>query len=172
MSEKQVPIKDIIDRLLIRPVTDRDVQFARKIYAGTPDLRCVWTDRPLKKEFAVDHTIPFSISRNNDLWNLLPAAPAVNLAKSDKLVAKTVILKQRDAVIHCWELLQAQSPGRFEVEIGRALIHAPLPPQQPINPTTNNRDAGASNWQLTAFAGLIEKVETLAAQRCLLRWTP
>jgi hypothetical protein len=172
LSEKQVPVKDIIDRLLIRPVTDRDVQFARKIYAGTPDLRCVWTDRPLKKDFAVDHTIPFSISRNNDLWNLLPAAPAVNLAKSDKLVAKTVILKQRDAVIHCWELLQSQSPDRFEVEIGRALIHAPLPPQQPNNPTTNNRAAGALSWQVSAFAGLIEQVETLAAQRGLLRWAP
>jgi hypothetical protein len=174
LSEKQVPIKDIIDRLLIRPVTDRDVQFARKIYAGTPDLRCVWTDKPLKKDFAVDHTIPFSISRNNDLWNLLPAAPAVNLAKSDKLVAKPVILKQRDAVIHYWELLQAQSPDRFEVEITRALFHASFPTnnQQPITINRGAPCAAPPNWQLTAFAGLIEQVETIAIQRGLLRWAP
>jgi SAM-dependent methyltransferase len=156
LSEKQVPVKDIIGRLLIRPVTDRDVQFARKIYADTPGLRCVWTDKPLKKDFAVDHTIPFSISRNNDLWNLLPAATAVNLSKSDKLVAKTVLLKQRDAVIHCWELLQAQASDRFEAEITRALFHSPKP---------NNQ-----NWQQAAFSGLVEQVETLALQRGLMRW--
>lgn len=33
--------------------------------------------------FAIDHVIPFALWHNNDIWNLLPAAPAVNTQKSD-----------------------------------------------------------------------------------------
>ncbi|MFD2825282.1 HNH endonuclease domain-containing protein [Leeuwenhoekiella polynyae] len=31
---------------------------------------------------AIDHVIPSSICKNNDLWNLLPAARNVNAAKA------------------------------------------------------------------------------------------
>jgi SAM-dependent methyltransferase len=157
LSEKQVPVKDIIGRLLIRPVTERDTGFVKKIYATIPDLRCVWTDAKLGRDFAVDHTVPFSISRNNDLWNLLPAAPSVNIKKSDKLVTKKLLFFRRTEVIGYWEILQKKASERFEVEVARSLLHNQYDPK---------------NWQTLAFSGLVEQIETLAAQRGLLRWAP
>lgn len=120
-------------------------------------LRCVWTDKPLSVSFAVDHTVPFSISRSNDLWNLLPADPKVNGRKSDKLVTKGLLCKRRDAILHCWDTMRVAAENRFAVELERSLLHEPYDP---------------ANWQYAAFAGLVEIVETLAAQRGLERWEP
>jgi len=120
-------------------------------------LRCVWTDEALSKGFDVDHAVPFSIWRSNDLWNLLPTAPQVNRQKSDRLVTKGLLLRRRDAIIHCWTALRTDSRERFGVEVTRALLRGPY---------------NESAWERQAFAGLIETVETLAIQRGLLRWEP
>jgi SAM-dependent methyltransferase len=157
LSNKTVPVKDVVERLLIIPETERDVHFARSVYQGIDNLRCVWTDAALKKEFAVDHTVPFSIWHNNDLWNLLPSAPKANGAKSDKLVTKQLLFKQRDPIIHYWEVLKTAAEIRFYTEIDRSLVRGSYSPQ---------------NWQQPAFAGLVENVESLALQRGLERWEP
>lgn len=157
ISNKTIPIKDVIDRLLIRPTTDRDVQFARSIYANLQGLDCVWTGVPLGRRFAVDHTVPFSIWHNNDLWNLLPAARDVNAKKSDKLISKRLLIKSKDRVIHYWGILKKNAEERFSVEVSRALVRGTL---------------DLHNWEQAAFSGLVENVETLAIQRGLERWDP
>ncbi len=143
--------------MLIIPETDRDVNFARTTYKGLTELRCVWTDEPLKARFAVDHTVPFSIWHNNDLWNLLPTVPSVNSRKSDKLVTKDLLLRRRDPIIRYWELMKTAADSRFTVEMERSLVRG-----------TYDR----ANWQCPAFAGLVENVESLAIQRGLERWEP
>ena len=157
ISNKTVPIKDVIDRLLIRPTTDRDVQFARSIYANLPNLECVWTRAPLDKRFAVDHTVPFSICYSNDLWNLLPSTLDVNARKHDKLVTKYALLRSKDRIIHYWGILKAKAEQRFSVEVSRALLRNKF---------------NQINWETPAFSGLVEKVEMLAIQRGLERWEP
>ena len=157
LSNRTVAVKDAVERLLISPEIGRDVRFARSVYRDADGLRCVWTDNALGARFALDHAVPFSLWHNNDLWNLLPAIPAVNSRKSDKLVAKSLLVRRRDPIIRCWELLREAAEGRFDVEIGRALIRGRC-------------DAG--NWKAPAFAGLVENVETLALQRGLERWEP
>jgi very-short-patch-repair endonuclease len=42
--------------------------------------------------------IPFSLWRNNDLWNLLPAHPAVNNAKRDLLPSQSLLRQRREAL--------------------------------------------------------------------------
>jgi SAM-dependent methyltransferase len=158
ISSGAVQVKDAIERLLIVPETQRDVQYARSVYDRQPDLVCVWTDRPLKKQFDVDHTLPFSIWHNNDLWNLLPASPAINSKKSDRLVTKALLLSRRDAIIHYWEILKAEADTRFTIELERTLIR--------------NRERQKTDWQKPAFSGLVEHVETLAVQRGIERWEP
>ena len=46
---------------------------------------CVWTDKSLQKQYAIDHCMPFARWPNNDLWNLLPSDVKANLNKSDCL---------------------------------------------------------------------------------------
>jgi hypothetical protein len=153
ISEKTVLVKDVVDRLLVRPETDRDVGFARNVYRALPSLECTWSGERLGRQFAVDHTVPFSIMHSNDLWNLLPAAIKVNRQKSDRLASKEVLLASRDRIVHCWEVMRVASPARFDLEASRAL--APR-----LDP---------ANWQAPVFSGLVELVETLAMQRGLER---
>ena len=157
LSDHSVPVKDVVDRLLVVPETDRDVYLAKEIYGGVDGLRCVWTDKSLSASFAVDHTVPFCICRSNDLWNLLPADPKVNGRKSDKLVTKGLLYKRRDAILYYWDTLRGAAENRFAVELERSLMHGSYDP---------------ANWQHDAFAGLVESVETLALQRGLERWEP
>ena len=41
ISNRTVAVKDVVDRLLVVPESERDVQLARSIYSEVPDLRCV-----------------------------------------------------------------------------------------------------------------------------------
>jgi hypothetical protein len=157
ISCRTVAVKDVIDRLLVRPEEQRDVQFARNVYSYERNLTCVWTEIVLGNRFAVDHTIPFSIWRNNDLWNLVPTSPSVNSAKSDKLVSKRLLLASKHRIIHYWESMKDRATNRFVLEMRRSLLN-----------TTDD----SANWQEPAFAGLVQNVETLAMQRGLVRREP
>lgn len=157
ISKKIVQVKDVIEKLLVRPTTQRDVQFVRSIYAKLPGLECVWTGVSLGRRFSVDHTVPFSIWYNNDLWNLLPSTSDVNTSKSDKLVSKQALFRSKDRMIYYWGILKDRAEHRFSVEVSRALLRDRF----------NN-----VNWEQSAFLGLVEKVEMLAIQRGLERWEP
>ncbi|WP_048145888.1 HNH endonuclease domain-containing protein [Methanoplanus limicola] len=54
---------------------------------------------------SVDHMIPFSVWKNNDLWNLLPALNSVNSKKSDKIPSPALIEKRSDAITGYWDIL-------------------------------------------------------------------
>ena len=156
-SDRNVSTEEVVGLLLERPETERDVHFAKSVYGGVMDLRCVWTGKPLRNNFEVDHAIPFSIWRNNDLWNLLPAASDVNGRKSDKLVTKKTVLSSEDRIIDYWETLRRETEERFTVELSRSLLRGSY---------------SANNWQKAALAGFIENIETLAIQRGVPRWEP
>jgi hypothetical protein len=117
-------------------------------------LTCVWTGRPLPtNRMDVDHLIPYSLWRNNDLWNLLPSLAEVNRRKGDMLPARDLLYLRRDAIIVNWELTHATYPRRFESEAGAQTGHG-----------------GADLGRL--FDGLVESVETTALQRACPRWRP
>jgi len=75
ISRKSISPSEVIDRLLRIPVRDRNVTDAKKAYLVLPSRECVWSGNSLGRRFDVDHVLPFSLWRNNDLWNLLPASP-------------------------------------------------------------------------------------------------
>ena len=154
ISNGRISIADAVARLLIQPEPDRDVQFARSIYSGQSDLTCVWTQEPLRKDWHVDHAVPFSVWHNNDLWNLFPCSQRANSEKSDKLVTVSLLHKSRDRIIQSWELLHSHAEERFSIEISRSLLH----------------DSGMVNWQTRAFNGFVESLELVAVQRGADRW--
>lgn len=147
-------ISTIIDRLIEEPVKERDVSLALSIYKQQPAIYCVWSGKKLEK-YDVDHVIPFSIWKNNDLWNLLPSTPSVNNNKRDKIPTPETIEKAKDRIIAYWEILIKQKDHRFAKEMEIALLGKPL----------------QAGWQQEAIDQLKRKTYYLINQRGYEPWS-
>ncbi len=55
------------------------------------DLRCIYTNEKIKKDFHLDHFLPWRFLAHNQLWNLIPTSPEVNIQKSDSIPDKKFI---------------------------------------------------------------------------------
>jgi len=113
----------------------------------------VWSGKDIRKGYDVDHVIPYSLWRNNDLWNLLPSHPVVNNKKRDRLPSRELIGKRRDVMVHYWRLINESSGERFFREVQRV--------------------AGIQrngNWEVPLFNAIVEAVEFTALQRGVERW--
>jgi SAM-dependent methyltransferase len=142
-----------VSALLKGPDAERDAEEARKVYDRLEPLECAWTGRPLRRrEYEIDHVLPFSIWRNNDLWNLLPAAPKVNREKRDRLPTRDLLGRRRPAILRCWDACQSERPARFLREAA-----AQVGTSSPTLPEL--------------FNALIESVEVTALQRGVERWS-
>lgn len=121
------PFSRVLELLLRSQEDQRETTLARETYQSRlaqAGLDCVWTDRPLRT-FDVDHAIPWSLWRKNDLWNLLPAHPKANNEKRDKLPSRARILHRRNTIIESWELLYQEHQLLFlshaSAFVGRSL---------------------------------------------------
>ncbi|RMA96962.1 HNH endonuclease domain-containing protein [Hydrogenothermus marinus] len=115
--------EEIISLLLkSKEEIERDVYDAKKVYDKyIKNLRCVWTNKKLtKKNYEVDHALPYSITYINDLWNLLPAHSQINRKKSDMVPTPSLIESRKNQIKYYWNLLLKEYKDRFkkEVEIG------------------------------------------------------
>ncbi|HSA15257.1 MAG TPA: HNH endonuclease, partial [Spirochaetota bacterium] len=133
--------------------TERDTQLSRAVFSNSSTLECVWTGKRLNDTFDMDHVIPFSLWRNNDLWNLLPADPKVNNRKREKLPSRELLKSRRDIILGYWDLIREQYPSRFTNEYR-------IMTGNPFN----------TNWQNSLFSSISEAVEITALQRGVERW--
>jgi SAM-dependent methyltransferase/SOS-response transcriptional repressor LexA len=147
----------VIDCLLTVPNEERNVADARKFYSEWNENFCVWTDRKLADRFEVDHAMPFSLWRNNDLWNLLPASIRANQEKRDKLPTYDLLQHQRDSIIHCWRGLDDTFGDRFRNE-AQSLM--------------GRQSLDQYRWEIQLFNRFVEAFETTATQRGAARWEP
>ncbi len=153
ISRGTISRSHVIDRLLCAPTFNRNVTEVKSIYRDLPQKQCVWTGERLHGRFEVDHVLPFSLWRNNDLWNLLPAAAAINRAKADRLPANSLLKKRKSVILEYWDALHRANPTRFELETGRF--------------------TAARTFDLSrVFAVMMEAVEVTALQRGIDRWEP
>jgi len=157
LSPGRIQASMVIDCLLSVYDPERNVREARKFYGEIEDLRCVWTMRQIARRFDVDHAIPFSLWRNNDLWNLLPSSPKVNNSKRDRLPNHDLLLARRDLIIDCWQSLRHGLGKRFVQEAQTLLGRIQFK---------------ESNWENVLFSRFVEAVETTACQRGVPRWQP
>jgi hypothetical protein len=155
MSKQRVTAAEALNRLVVDPTDKREVAAAKQVFDPLPDKRCVWSDKPLRRGYAVDHVIPFSLWHCNDLWNLLPCDARVNGMKSDKLPERGLLLRRKEPIMFYWEHARALHERRFDHEL--------------LNLTGVK---GADNWQNPAFQRLVEAVEVTAVQRGAERWRP
>lgn len=148
---------DVLPLLLARPAPERATALARQIYRDSGIDHCVWSGKALARSFEADHIIPFALWGNNALWNLVPVAPAVNRAKSDRLPAADLLLSRRPAILGAWQVVRGVAPEAFDRDAGSLLGHRPSRGEQGLQ---------------DLFAVLRESIEITALQRGVARWTP
>lgn len=148
---------EVLPLLLAKPEPLRATSIAREIFGRQTWERCAWSDRRLTRGFVVDHIIPFSLWGCNDLWNLVPAHPAVNSEKSDKLPTAELMTSRRDSILHAWRTLRECLPDSFD----RQATHL-----------SGSAITCGTPWEDTLFTRLREAVEITALQRGMERWSP
>ncbi|WP_439699231.1 HNH endonuclease domain-containing protein [Mucilaginibacter sp. AW1-7] len=124
-SGKTLTTTQVLNEVLRSPVTERDIAESKSLYKSVLQtdgkVRCVWSGDTINR-YDIDHIIPFTIWRNNDLWNLLPARPDLNNQKRDKIPSPTLIENRRELITHYWGLLHMHKPQRFRKELQTALL--------------------------------------------------
>lgn len=156
LGKGSVKASQVIDCLLAVPDPARNVNDARRYFRSLPERACVWSEKPLGEErFDVDHAMPFSLWRNNELWNLFPAAPGINADKSDKLPTYDLLNRRRDTIIHYWRGLNDALGERFAREAQSLFGRDSFTP---------------GNWENRLFSRFVEAFEITASQRGVDRW--
>lgn len=124
-SKKSIKKEKVIEQLLSFPIKERDANETKRLFDsfanGIEELTCVWTGNKIR-EFDVDHVIPFSIWKNNDLWNLLPSDKRINNKKRDKIPSPNLIQDRKMSILRYWNLLFNHNKIRFQKEIEISLI--------------------------------------------------
>lgn len=124
-SRQDLPVERVISSVLKSPVTARDIAESGKLYREMlnrkSEIFCVWTGARLTS-YQVDHIIPFSVWKNNDLWNLLPSSAKTNQLKDDKIPSPELIERQKDIILEYWDMIHQYQPGRFKNELQVTLL--------------------------------------------------
>ncbi len=154
---------DILERLI--PESDRrSTTLARTVYLErlrSRGLVCVWSDVQLTdRTLDVDHVIPWTKSRSNDLWNLLPAESSVNRGKSDRLPSAALLYERRNRVFEDWTLLADRYEALFFAQAASAF------------PAAGLSAVREPRWETKLFDALLEATDTVALQYHADRWRP
>jgi hypothetical protein len=113
---------DVISLLNESLTSTRDVQQVKRILNGARESsQCVWTGRQLNNDVHIDHALPFSLWKNNDLWNLLPVAADVNSKKSDRIPSPTLIENSSERIQNVWMFYSNVYGNQFYRELFEGL---------------------------------------------------
>lgn len=127
-SGDTLSIQSVLNEVFKSPVTKRDSELSKKLYTEIlkkeGKIYCVWTGTIISSlsEANIDHVIPFSIWKNNDLWNLLPSNSIINNQKRDKIPTPEIIERQKSLIIDYWGIIHEHQSQRFQKEIQVALL--------------------------------------------------
>ena len=125
-SGENFNIGSVVTQVLKSPITEREILESKKLYKNILEKKgkvyCVWTGKKLN-QYDIDHIIPFSVWKNNDLWNLLPSTASLNrFSKRDKIPSPTLVEKQKDIILDYWDLIHKEQSDRFQKEIQITLL--------------------------------------------------
>lgn len=156
-SRQNLSIEKVLSEVLKSPITERDIKASKKFYEDILSkekfVECVWTGDKITR-YDVDHVIPFSVWKNNDLWNLLPSRPITNNQKRDKIPSSNFIESRKAEIIRYWNLINENQAQRFQKEIKVALLG----------------NISNSSWQKAAIKQLQSSCDYLIANRGYQEW--
>jgi hypothetical protein len=127
-SKNNLSVHIVLNEVLKSPITERNVKDSKKLYSEILKKNgmfyCVWTGKKMTqtKESNIDHVIPFSVWKNNDLWNLLPSTSTINKNKLDKIPTPEIIERQKELILDYWGIIYESQSKRFQKEIQVALL--------------------------------------------------
>ena len=156
-SGKSLSVESVLCSVMKCPITERQINESKQIFKSIllkeGKVFCVWTGKVISK-YDVDHMIPFSIWKNNDLWNLLPSDSKTNNQKRDKIPSADLIEKRKDQIYYYWNLLNEKQPSRFQKEIQITLLG----------------NSTSKEWQPVAISHLQETCNYLISKRGFEAW--
>lgn len=157
-SGRSIQKETVFEQMTEYAVVDRNITATKRIYSELLERQkkvfCVWTGKEIST-FDIDHMLPFSVWKNNDLWNLLPADVKMNSQKSDKIPTPELIHRRQDIIFEYWDLLKSHYEFRFQKEIEFALI--------------GNEQ---NNWKEAAIMQIQNNCEYLIESRGHTPWNP
>lgn len=146
-KDMNLNMNQVLGTILKSPQEARNVQVSQNIFSSLNDekgeLDCVWSGKRISNDLNIDHVLPFSVWRNNALWNLLPAKASINNRKRDKIPSLELLDSRKDPVISYWKIVHDIEQARFEKEMSINLI--------------TRKDIEQHNWENLAFNSLKEK---------------
>lgn len=146
--EGRIRFGDILRTIAEYPVEERDIADAKRFYdhlrGNHVPLISVWSGRTIRSvdQLAMDHLVPFSVWKNNDLWNLLPSLQTENSQKSDRIPHPLMLESRKEIITGYWSRMMDYDPPLFTRQIKYALIGS---------------DFDRDNWQDKAFDNLVDK---------------
>lgn len=156
-SKHNLSIDKVLNDVLKNPITEREIaeskNFYKSILRKEGKVYCVWSGDSISR-YDIDHMIPFSVWKNNDLWNLLPSRKTTNNDKRDKIPSPELVERKKDIITYYWQLIYDNNPQRFRKEIQVALLG-------------NNT---FESWQDTAIMQLQRSCEYLISVRGFAEW--
>lgn len=124
-SREQLTVNKVLNEVLTSPITERNIKESKLLYKEILNkegkVYCVWTGRNITR-YDIDHVIPFSVWKNNDLWNLLPSDSRINNLKRNKIPSPEIIERQKNLILDYWEIIFENQANRFKKEIQVALL--------------------------------------------------
>ena len=110
-------------------------------------LFCIWSGEKIKNDLNIDHVLPFSFYRNNDIWNLLPSKAQINNKKRDAIPSSNLLTKQKDLIYQYWDIAENNFENVFRNEIEVSLM--------------GTRFQDVKDWKEISFNSLIYKCDFL-----------
>lgn len=154
-KDKSLDMSKVLETMLKSPQEVRNVVLSEKIFKTLKKkhgaLECVWSGSRITNDLNIDHVLPFTVWRNNDLWNLLPAKANVNNRKRDKIPSLELLDNRKDRIISYWQIIRDVEQTGFEKEMNVNLI--------------TRQDFEQHNWENSAFHSLKEKSRYLIETR-------
>jgi hypothetical protein len=143
---------DLLKIIASEPIRERDIQDSKTILLrlereeGT--LKSIWSGKTIDRvdEKVYDHLIPFSVWKNNELWNILPALKTENQTKSDFIPHPELLDRQKEHIVWYWNRMNEYDPDAFMKQLQYSLM---------------GNEADTADWQENAFASLRRKCEYL-----------
>ena len=124
-SNNALDLNTVLNEILKDPVTERNVTLSKELYDKALErkgnLFCVWSGKRINK-YEIDHIIPFSVWKNNDLWNLLPAKPDINSKKGDKVPSENLLERQKELILYYWDFMNNSLNEQFMKELNVSLV--------------------------------------------------